>query len=316
MILLTGATGFVGNALLNELVMRDQRVRVATRYKMDKLPPGVDQCLVEDLSVNTDWSASLVGIDSIVHMAARVHQMEENPQDSLHKYRQTNVEGSLTLARQAAASGVRRFIFMSSIKVNGESTLPGKPFLVEDPPRPVDPYGVTKLEAEQGLAAISSETGMEVVVIRPPLVYGRGAKGNFQTLGNWVKRGIPLPLGFINNKRSFVAIDNLVDFIITCIHHPKAGNETFLVGDGKDISTTELLRKMKQATHKSTCLVPVPSGLIVLLATLLGKRAVAQRLCGFLQVDISKARALLGWSPPVSIEQGLRGALMNEHDKL
>lgn len=309
MIFLTGATGFVGSALLNELVLRGERVRIATRSKLDKLPQGVDQCTIQDLSRNTDWAPSLTGIDTIVHMAARVHQMNDNSLDHMHEYRKTNVDGTITLAKQAAASGVRQFIFMSSIKVNGESSLPGKPLVAEDTPEPIDPYGITKWEAEQGLMAISSETGMDVTIIRPPLVYGPGVKGNFLSMIRWINKGVPLPLGDIRNKRSFVGIDNLVDLIITCIEHPTAANQTFLAGDGKDLSTSELLVSIGKALGKPARLIPVPVGLLALAASMIGKKAMAQRLCGSLQVDISKARELLGWTPPVSVDEGLRKAV-------
>ncbi|AEY02316.1 NAD-dependent epimerase/dehydratase [Oceanimonas sp. GK1] len=232
--------------------------------------------------------------------------MKDEVADPLAEYRKVNVEGTLNLARQAAVAGLKRFIFISSIKVNGEQTLLGKPFTADDAAAPEDAYGMSKWEAEQGLRQLAAETGMEVVIIRPPLVYGPGVKGNFASMIKLVEKGLPLPLGAIHNRRSLVALDNLVDLIITCIDHPGAANQVFLAGDGEDVSTTELLRGVANAAGKPCRLLPVPAGLLQLGATALGKKAVAQRLLGSLQVDISKARNLLGWTPPLSVEQGLK----------
>lgn len=219
------------------------------------------------------------------------------------------MNGTLNLARQAAQVGVRRFVFVSSIKVNGEATQPGQAFTADDVPSPLDPYGVSKLEAEQGLREIEAQTGMEVVIVRPPLVYGPGVKANFAAMMRWVARGIPLPLGAIHNARSMVALDNLVDLLVACLKHPAAAEQTFLVSDGEDVSTTELLRRTAQAMGKKALLLPVPASVLELGATVLGKRDVAQRLCGSLQVDIEKTRRLLGWNPPLTLEQGLKKAL-------
>jgi nucleoside-diphosphate-sugar epimerase len=216
-----------------------------------------------------------------------------------------NVETTLQLASQAAACGVKRFIFISSIKVNGEQTEPGRPFRPDDTPAPQDPYGISKMEAEAGLREVAQETGMEVVIIRPPLVYGPGVKANFASMVKWLQRGVPLPLGAIHNCRSLVALDNLVDLIITCIHHPAAANQTFLVSDGEDVSTTELLRRMGAALGRPARLLPVPQQMLEWGAALAGKRDMAQRLFSSLQVDMDKTRQLLGWAPPVSLEQGL-----------
>ena len=232
--------------------------------------------------------------------------MDDRSVHPLAEFRKSNVEGTLNLARQAASAGLRRFIFISSIKVNGESTSAGRYFCPFDAPAPEDPYGISKMEAERGLMQLASETGMEVVIIRPPLVYGPGVKGNFASLIKLMGKGLPLPLGAINNKRSLVGIDNLVDLIIRCIDHPAAANQVFLAGDGEDLSTTELLRGLAEAMGRAARLIPVPAALLSLGATLLGKRAVAQRLLGSLQVDISKTRQLLGWEPPVSVKEGLR----------
>ena len=256
-------------------------------------------------SAPASWADAMNEKQCIVHLAARVHVMHESACDSLAQFRMVNVERTLHLARQAAAAGVKRYIFISSIKVNGEQTQPGHPFHADDAPAPQDPYGISKMEAEIGLRTIAQETGMEVVVIRPPLVYGPGVKANFASMVKWLQRGIPLPLGSIHNRRSLVALDNLVDLIITCIHHPAAANQTFLVSDGEDVSTTELLRRMGAALGRPARLLPVPQYLLEWGASLVGKRDVAQRLFSSLQVDMDKTRQLLGWVPPVSLEQGL-----------
>jgi len=234
--------------------------------------------------------------------------MEDTAANPLDEFRRVNVQGTLNLARQAAAAGVRRFVFVSSIKVNGEMTQLGRPFTADDAPAPLDAYGVSKMEAEQGLREIALQTGMEMVIIRPPLVYGPGVKANFAAMMRWLRYGVPLPLGVIHNQRSLVSLENLVDLLVTCITHPAAANQTFLVSDGEDVSTTELLRRMGQAMGKPARLLPVPGSWLKLAAGLVGKGDVAQRLCGSLQVDISKTRELLGWVPPVSLDEGLRRA--------
>jgi nucleoside-diphosphate-sugar epimerase len=232
--------------------------------------------------------------------------MKDNALDPLSEFRQMNVQGTLNLARQAAMSGVRRFIYLSSIKVNGEATEKGRLFTEADTPHPSDAYGISKYEAEEGLMKISQETNMEVVIIRPPLVYGKGVKANFASLLNIVKRKIPLPLGAIENKRSFIYLGNLVSFIQLCTHHPAAANQVFLVSDGHDLSTTELLQKCANAFKVKSRLIPVPQKWIVAFVTFLGKKEIAQRLCDDLQVDITKANQLLGWEPPISVEEGLK----------
>jgi nucleoside-diphosphate-sugar epimerase len=249
----------------------------------------------------------LAGVSVVIHCAARVHVMNEEATEPLAEFRRVNVAGTLRLARQAAEAGVRRFLFVSSIKVNGEHSQPGRPFTADQHPAPGDPYGVSKCEAETGLRALSQETGMEVVIIRPPLVYGPGVKANFLAMMRWLWRGVPLPLGGItDNRRSLVFLDNLVDLIVTCIDHPAAANQTFLVSDDEDLSTTALLRRMAAALGRPARLVPVPVGLITLGARMIGRPGVAQRLCGSLQVDIGKTKELLDWSPPVSVGEGLR----------
>jgi UDP-glucose 4-epimerase len=260
------------------------------------------------LEPSTDWTVALEGVSAAIHCAARVHVMQETTADPLTEFRRVNVQGTLNLARQAAAAGVRRFVFVRSIKVNGESTQPGAPFKADDAPAPLDAYGVSKMEAEQGLRELAGQTGIEVIIIRPPLVYGPGVKANFAAMMHWLKRGVPLPLGAIHNQRSLVALDNLVALLMTCLTHPAAANQTFMVSDGEDVSTTELLLRMGQAMGKPARLLPVPASWLKLAAALIGKPDVAQRLCGSLQVDISKTRELLGWVPPVSLDEGLRRA--------
>lgn len=260
--------------------------------------------VVGEFSADTDWSSALAGQQVVVHAAARAHIMKDEVADPLAEYRRVNVEGTLNLARQAVGAGVRRFIFISSIGVNGNFNT--RPFCADDPPSPAEPYAQSKGEAEQGLMQLVAETGIEVVIIRPPLVYGSGAPGNFGSLVRWIEKGFPLPLGAIHNKRSLVGIDNLVDLIIRCIDHPAAANQVFLAGDGEDLSTTELLRGVGRAMGKPARLIPVPAGMLQFGATLLGKRAMAQRLLGSLQVDISKTCELLDWKPPYTVEEGLR----------
>jgi nucleoside-diphosphate-sugar epimerase len=306
---ITGATGFVGGALVAKLVALDRfEVLALTRQKPAHALPDVQYMRLGDLSPDTDWQPGLSGMNVLVHAAARVHVMNDTVADPLIEFRRVNVQGTLNLARQAAAAGVRRFVFVSSIKVNGEATQLGSAFKADDAPGPLDAYGVSKMEAEQGLRELSAQTGMEVVVIRPPLVYGPGVKGNFAAMMRWLQRGVPLPLGAIYNQRNLVALDNLVDLIVTCITHPAAANQTFLVSDGEDVSTSELLRRMGQAMGRPARLIPVPASWLKLAAAMVGKPDVAQRLCGSLQVDIEKTRRLLGWSPPLSLDEGLRRA--------
>ena len=269
---------------------------------------------VGDLDKPIDWSSVISGQDVVVHTAARAHIMKDECADPLSVYRAVNSAGTLNLASQAAAAGVKRFIFISSIKVNGEQTVTGQPFSWHDRPSPDDFYGTSKHEAEQGLRALASETGMEVVIIRPPLVYGPGVKGNFASMIKLVGKGLPLPLGAVHNKRSLVALDNLVDLIVTCIDHPGAANETFLVSDGEDLSTTQLLQGVAEAMGKPSRLIPVPVSLLQFGATLLGKKAVAQRLLGSLQVDISHTQKCLNWTPPLTVKQGLQRCFPNHQD--
>lgn len=301
MILLTGANGFLGRALRLELKARRYEVRAVVRSSTQN-----NEISVGDIGPDNDWRPVLEGVDAVIHTAARAHVMNERGHDSLDRYREVNVEGTLNLARQAAAANVNRFIFISSVKVNGESTVLGKPFTADGPPGPEDAYGISKWEAETGLKKLADETGIELVIIRPPLVYGPGVKANFRRLINWVRRGLPLPLASIDNRRSLVAIDNLVDLIITCIDHPAAVNQVLMVADGHDVSTTELLHAIGAALGKPARLYPCPANLLLIAGALVGKKTLVQRLVGNLQVDISSTRSLLGWDPPLSLEQGLR----------
>jgi len=308
-ILITGGTGFVGAGLINRLLADGASPLAAVRGEPNFRLLRCPVVTFGNIDGSTNWIDAFTGVSCVVHLAARVHIMREYASDPLAEFRRVNTEGTLHLARQAAQAGVRRFIFLSTIGVNGNSTLHGKVFAPTGTPSPHDPYSLSKYEAEIGLRSIAQSTGMEVVIIRPPLVYGANAPGNFGKLTRLVAKSFPLPFGSINNLRSFVGIDNLVDFIVTCLEHPAATNETFLVSDGEDISTPDLIRRMARAMNRPARLLPAPKSVLMAGATILGKRDVAQRLCGNLQVDISKARSLLGWVPPVSVEEGLRRAV-------
>ena len=304
-VLITGANGFVGRSVSDQAAACGFAVAAATRLAC-RFAGGIENVVVGKIDGDTDWKAALAGCGAVVHAAARVHVMADTAADPLEAFRRVNVQGTLNLAAQAAAAGVRRFVFISSVKVNGEATPPGRPFRADDAPAPLDAYGISKMEAEQGLRRIAARTGMEVVIIRPPLVYGPGVRANFAAMMRWLRRGVPLPLGAIDNRRSLVALDNLVDLILACLTHPAAANQTFLVSDGEDVSTTELLRRMGRALQRPARLVPVPAAWLQRAAGLLGKGDIAQRLCGSLQVDIEKTRQLLDWQPPLTLEQGLR----------
>jgi nucleoside-diphosphate-sugar epimerase len=305
-VLITGASGFVGAAVAARLVQLGcPTTRAAVRRAYTQLPPGVEGCVVTTLAADTDWTSALAGIDSVVHAAARVHVMRESATDPLAAFRRVNVEGTLNLARQAAQAGVRRFVFISSIKVNGEVTEPGRPFHADDEPAPQDDYGVSKLEAEVGLRALAEATGMEVVIIRPVLVYGPGVRANFQALLRLVNNGVPLPFGKTANRRSLVALDNLADLVCTCLEHPAAANQTFLVSDGEAVSTAGLVRAMATALGKKPRLLDVPLPWMSRVAQALGQGAVTQRLFDSLEVDIDKNRQLLGWQPSTRMADAL-----------
>ena len=293
-VLVTGARGFIGTSLYSALQRSEFSVVPAPR-----LPCPADQILP---------IATVSSLHAVIHLAARVHVMRDTVADPLAAFREVNVDTTLRLAAQAAAAGVRRFVFVSSVKVNGEATTAGHAFTERDAPAPQDAYALSKWEAEQGLRQIAVSSGMEVVIIRPPLVYGPGVKANFAALMRAVQHGVPLPLGAVHNLRSLVGLDNLVDFIITCARHPAAANQTFLVSDGADISTPDLVRAMARAAGRPARLLSVPVGVLASLASLVGKRAAVDRLCSSLQLDISKSHELLQWAPPVTLEEGLRRA--------
>jgi UDP-glucose 4-epimerase len=303
-VLVTGATGFVGSALLRSLCLVSEHTPVALVRGKATAPTETEWLRTHDLQ--TLQCTELQGLDVIVHCAARVHVMQEVVDDPLREFREANVVATLHLAREASKAGVRRFIFLSSIKVNGEESSIGRPYTADDIPSPVDAYGISKLEAEIGLRALAEETGLEIVIVRPVLVYGPGVKANFRSMMGWLEHGVPLPLGRIRNRRSLVALDNLVDLILRCIEHPAALNETFLVSDGEDLSTPELLRHLGLALGKPVRLLPVPTYILQVGARLVGKGSVAQRLCGSLQVDIDRTRNLLGWAPPITVDEALR----------
>ncbi|WP_339880422.1 SDR family oxidoreductase [Pseudidiomarina gelatinasegens] len=308
-ILLTGATGFVGGALLNSL--SGHRVTCFGR----SVPNSKKAAFVYADFNNYDAAAlSFANFDAVVHSAARAHVMNDDAYDTVELYRQINTRGTLNLAEAAAAQGVKRFIFISSIKVNGESTDVNERFSVYSKVNPTDPYGLSKHEAEIGLRKIAAETKMEVVIIRPPLVYGRGVKGNFASMMNLAKRNLPLPLGRINNKRSLVAIDNLVDLIVTCIDHPNAANETFLVSDDLDVSTTELFELMTKGVGKKPRLLPIPKKLLQVAGTFLGKQEIIERLLGNLQVDITHTKQTLNWKPPLTTAEGIKRCFDAKND--
>ncbi|GGC83037.1 UDP-glucose 4-epimerase family protein [Undibacterium terreum] len=305
-VFLTGASGFVGHAIALNLIQQAIPLTCASRKPLAADLASSRLYPISEISSDTDWSAALSGIHTVIHCAARVHVMNDTASDPLALFRSVNVEATLQLAKQAAAAGVRQFIFLSSVKVNGEETQPGAAFTENTPPAPSDPYGISKYEAEQALLALAKSSGMAVTIIRPPLVYGPGVRANFLSMMQWVKKGLPLPLGSIRNKRSFVYLQNLVSLVLACMDNPAAYNEVFLASDGEDLSTTELLRNSAEAFDLPSRLLPFPPALLTLLATLAGRKSAAQRLCQSLQVDISKARTRLSWAPPFTVRQGLQ----------
>lgn len=303
--LITGASGFVGKALCAELFLQGQPVRAAVR-SVNRQVENIETVSVGNISSETDWTDALTGIKVVVHLAARVHVIKDNVVDQLDVLRKVNVEGALNLARQAADAGVQRFVFISSIKVNGEGTPLGQAYTAENQPAPADPYGISKCEAEDVLRQLADETGMEVVIIRPPLVYGPGVKANFLSMMRFLHKGVPLPFGAINNRRSLVALANLIDFIVACINHPAAANQTFLISDGEDLSTTDLLFRLAVALNMPARLLPVSPRMLEAGLKFVGKGDLAQRLCGSLQVDITKSSTMLDWRPLISVDEGLR----------
>lgn len=299
-ILVTGANGFVGRGLCDALRARGIAVVPAVRKQNQ-----ASDIAVGDLSATTDWSLVLQNCDAVIHLAARVHVMNEKASDPLAAFRTVNVDATLNLARQAIDAGVKRFVFVSSVKVNGEETS-ARPYTAFDEPAPTDPYGISKLEAEVALKKLAQETGLEVVIVRPPLIYGPGVRANFQRLMQLVKIGLPLPLGAINNRRSMVAVENLHDLLILCASHTAAAGQTFMVSDDHDVSVSTLLRMLASAMGKKSVLIPVPAALLAGSAALLGKSAVANRLLDSLQVDINHTKTTLQWHPPVSMDEALK----------
>lgn len=300
-VLVTGADGFVGRALCEALVAAGRGARRAVR-RLDHASTGA--VAVGDIGPDTNWNAALDGVSCIVHLAARTHVLRETAADALAAYRRINVAGTERLARAAAARGTRRLVFLSSVKVNGEGT-GERPYTEEDAPRPEDAYGISKTEAERALAGIASETGLEITVLRPPLVYGPGVKGNFLRMLGLVARGVPLPLGAIDNRRSFIYLGNLVDAIVQALDVPRAAGRTYLAADGEDLSTPALVRAMAAALGAKPRLVPFPLALLKVAASLAGRGAELARLAGSLQVDSSRIRHELGWQPPYTVSQGL-----------
>lgn len=318
-IVVTGGSGFVGKRLIEKLVsVADYQVGAIVRQVPAQPLSAVIYHLVPDFATIDTHHNALEGAEVVIHLASRVHVMNDTELDPLGAFRLVNVGYTLKLARSAAAAGAKRFIFISSVKVNGEGSGPGCPYRENDVPAPVDPYGISKMEAEAGLRLIAVETGLEVVIIRPVLVYGPGVAANFESMMKWLRRGIPLPFGAIHNQRSLIALDNLVDFIMTCVSHPAARNQTFLVSDGEDVSTTQLLQKLANVLNSPARLLSVPEWVLKAGAKFLGKKALSQRLCGSLQVDITKARCMLEWNPVISVDQGLRKTaehFLNERNK-
>lgn len=312
-ILLTGSTGFVGSVITAQFKNSDSQLCPVVRYIKDDSPQSAIE--VGDIDGNTDYSRALSGVDVVIHVAARAHIMNDESSDPLAEYRKVNVEGSENLARQAAAAGVKRFVFISSVKVSGESTTAKSPYSELMKSAPEDAYGQSKYEAEEMLKQVSADTGMDVVIIRPPLVYGAGVKANFLSLLKLSSLSLPLPFGAVNNKRSMVYVENLVDFIIRCIDHPNAANQTFLVSDGEDLSLKSLITYIRKAMGKSPLLLPVPVGLFKLAGKLTGKSGVVDRLVGDLQVDSSKARELLDWTPPFTVEQGIAATVLDFNNR-
>lgn len=303
-ILLTGATGFVGGALKQRILTDEQyALTIAVRRAVD-IPSCVRSVQVADINAETDWTDALRGLDVVIHCAARAHVLFESAADPLVEFRKTNVDGALTLAQQALAAGVKRFVFISSIGVNAGSTH-AHPFTENDALSPHAPYAVSKLEAEIALQELCAGSAMELVIIRPPLVYAGHAPGNFARLLKLVALGLPLPFALVKNQRSMVALENLVDFILCCVANPAAGNQTFLIADKESISTPQMLRYLSWGMGKRVVLLPVPVGLMRFSAKLLGREALFNQLCGSLEVDASKARDLLGWTPPVSVEEAM-----------
>ena len=305
-VLVTGANGFVGHSLCVRLLQVGHAVCAAVRPSANFDVPGCQSSRIPSIDADTDWAGALAGVTTVIHLAARVHVMHDDAVDPLEAFRRVNVAGTERLALAAVASGVKRLVYVSSIKVNGEATRAGNRFAEADRPSPQDPYGVSKDEAEQALHRIAKQSGLEVVIVRPPLVYGAGVKGNFVQMLNVLSKGIPLPLTSIQNHRSLVYVENLVDALITCTTHPAAVGQTYLVSDGQDISTSDLLRELGVGMGQPARLFPCPPRLLEVVGAMVGKSDQVQRLLGSLQVDSGKIRRELNWTPPYSLQQGLQ----------
>lgn len=302
----TGANGFVGRRTVDLWLGKGTAVRALCRTKAgaDSLPPQAERYVIGSIDRNTEWSTVLDGVDCVVHLAARVHVMNERATDAMSQYREVNVHGTVRLAREAARLGVRRFIFVSSVKANGEETI-GEPFSEARTPQPGDPYGISKLEAEHALREVSEETDLEIVIIRPPLIYGPGVGANFRRLLSAVSRGLPLPFGAIENRRSLLYVGNMADVLVTCAHHPAAGGETFMVSDGPPVSSAELVRELSHALGKPPRLLHVPPPVLTFVGRVTGKHEAVRRLTGSLEVDDARVRTIVGWTPPYSMQEGL-----------
>lgn len=310
-VLITGVDGFVGRALAAHMSTQGHQVITAVRKPRQEFASLAAQnkwmlVSVGDIGPETDWRAPLDGVEAVVHLAARVHVMQDRAVDPLAEFRLVNVQGTERLAQMAAAAGVRSFVFLSSIKINGEGTPLGQPFTETDPPNPQDAYALSKWEAEQAVMKVSRETGLEIVILRPPLVYGPEVKANFLRLMQWVAWGVPLPLGATRNQRSLLYLGNLVSAIDACLTHPSAANQTFLVSDGEDVSTSDLIRGLAAAMGRKARLVSLPPALVSAVAKLLQKGREAERLLSSLQVDSSRIRRTLNWQPPYSLRAGIR----------
>jgi nucleoside-diphosphate-sugar epimerase len=305
-VLVTGANGFVGRALCSELIGRKYAVRAALRDSSSMGGGGGEVVKVTGLDAATDWTEAVKGVNTVIHLAARLHVMKDTAADPQAEFRKINVQATENLARQAARSGVKRLVYVSSIKVNGEHTQDQQCYTELDAPHPQEPYGISKYEAEQVLHRVAQETGLEVVVVRPPLVYGAGVRGNFAQMLKVLSNGVPLPLGSVHNLRSLIYVGNLVDALILCATHPAASGQTYLVSDGEDISTTELLRKLAQDIGVPARLISCPQFMLRLGGKLTGKSQQIERLIVSLQVDSGKICRNLNWIPPYSLQQGLQ----------
>jgi len=304
-LLITGANGFVGKALCADAIKRGFDVRGATR-SVGELPVGVESCAVGEIDGNTDWTDALSGVEVVIHLAARVHVMKDHATDPLAEFLKVNLYGTENIAQQAARAGVKRLVYVSSIKVNGEETFDKKKFTEADAALPQDAYGISKWEAEQALHHVAQATGLELVILRPPLVYGAGVKGNFAQMLKVIAKGVPLPLASINNLRSLIYVENLVDALIVCATHPAATGQTYLLSDGEDVATPDLLKQLGLAMGHCARVIPCPSVLLKLAGRLIGKSDQIERLIGSLQINSSKIRHELNWQPPYSLQQGLK----------